>query len=56
MAVKISFADLTHTGQKVHANVFPLGISMVAAYAMQELGDEIDAEVFRYPDDFNAYL
>lgn len=29
---------------------------MVAAFAKQELGDEIDVEVFRYPDDFNAYL
>ena len=56
MTVKISFADLTHTGQTVQANVFPLGIAMVAAYARQELGDEIDVEVFRYPDDFNAYL
>ncbi len=38
MAVKISFADLTHTGQKVHANVFPLGISMVAAYSLEKFG------------------
>ena len=56
MTVKISFADLTHTGQTVQANVFPLGISMVAAYTKQELGDEVDVEVFRYPDDFNTYL
>ncbi len=56
MPVKISFADLTHTGQTVMANVFPLGISMVAAYALQELGDEIETELFRYPDDFNSYL
>ncbi|MDP6524766.1 MAG: hypothetical protein QGH15_11140 [Kiritimatiellia bacterium] len=56
MPVKISFADLTHTGQTVQANVFPLGISMVAAYALQELGDEIETELFRYPDDFNSYL
>jgi radical SAM superfamily enzyme YgiQ (UPF0313 family) len=56
MTIKISFADLTHTGQTVQANVFPLGISMVAAYAKQELGDEIDVEMFRYPDDLNTYL
>jgi len=56
MTVKISFADLTHTGQTVQANVFPLGAAMVAAYALQELGDEIEVDIFRYPDDFNAYL
>ena len=56
MTVKISFADLTHTGQGIHANVFPLGLAMVAAYAEQELGDDIEVELFRYPDDFNTYL
>jgi radical SAM superfamily enzyme YgiQ (UPF0313 family) len=56
MTVKLSFADLTHTGQTVIANVFPLGISMVAAYAKQELDKEIDVEIFRYPEDFNHYL
>ena len=55
-ATKITFADLTHTGQLVAANTFPLGISMVAAYAKKHLGDEIDAEVFKYPDDFSKYL
>ena len=51
MTVKISFADLTHTGQVVAANTFPLGATMVASYAKQELGDQIDVEVFKYPDD-----
>lgn len=56
MNVKISFADLTHTGQIVSANTFPLGVTMVAAYAKKQLGDEIDVEIFRYPDDFSNYL
>ncbi len=56
MAVSINFADLTHTGSIVSANTFPLGISMVAAYAKQELGDEIDFEIFKYPDEFNKHL
>jgi len=29
---------------------------MVAAYAKQELGDAINMEVFRYPEDFSEYL
>lgn len=56
MAVKVSFADLTHTGQLVAANTFPLGISMVAAYAKQELKNDIEIEIFKYPDDFSRYL
>ncbi len=54
--VKISFADLTHTGQVIAANTFPLGSTMVASYAKKELGDEIDIEIFKYPDDFANYL
>jgi radical SAM superfamily enzyme YgiQ (UPF0313 family) len=56
VAVRISFADLSHTGQVVSANTFPLGAGMVAAYARQELGEEIDVDIFRYPDDYSAYL
>ena len=56
MAVKISFADLTHTGQLVAANTFPLGISYVAGFAKQALTDEIDLELFKYPEDLSDYL
>ena len=56
MSVKVSFADLTHTGQVVAANTFPLGITFVGSFARQELGDEIDLELFKYPDDFADYL
>ena len=56
MPIKISFADLTHAGQVVAANTFPLGSGMVVAYAKQELGNEIDVEIFKYPDDFAKYL
>lgn len=56
MATKISFADLTHTGQVVAANTFPLGIAFVGSFAQQELGKDIDVELFKYPDDFSSYL
>ena len=55
-ATRITFADLTHTGQLIAANTFPLGISMVAAYAKKHLGDEVDIEVFKYPNEFSEYL
>lgn len=56
MHVNVSFADLTHTGQVVAANTFPIGATMIAAYAKKRLGDEIAFEIFRYPHDFTAYL
>ncbi len=56
MPVKISFADLTHTGQVVAANTFPLGITFVGGFARQELGNNVEIELFKYPDDFAEYL
>ena len=56
MPTRISFADLTHTGQVVAANTFPLGATMVASYAIEQLGDEVEIEVFKYPNDFSKYL
>lgn len=56
MSTKISFADLTHTGQVIAANTFPLGSGMVAAYAKAQLGEDVDIELFKYPDDFADFL
>jgi radical SAM superfamily enzyme YgiQ (UPF0313 family) len=52
----IYLADLTHTGQIVSANVHPLGIGLIAAYALQELGDNVEIELFKYPDDLGRAL
>jgi len=47
---------LTHTGQLIAVNTIPLGISYVASYAKQTFQNEIDLEIFKYPDDFSDYL
>ena len=52
----IYLADLTHTGQIVSANVHPLGIGLIAAYAYQELGERVEIELFKYPDDLGRAL
>jgi radical SAM superfamily enzyme YgiQ (UPF0313 family) len=52
----IYLADLTHTGQIVSANVHPLGIGLIAAYAYQELGESVEIELFKYPDDLGRAL
>ena len=54
--VKIYLADLTHTGKGIHASTFPLGMAYVAAYAKQELGNEFDIEVFKFPQDLSEAI
>jgi len=53
---RIFFADLTHTGIGINADVFPLGIGFVAAYAFQELGEQIEVRLFKFPDELNAAI
>lgn len=53
---KILFSDLTHTGVGINADVFPLGLGFVAAYACQELKDRIEVELFKFPDHLNAAI
>ncbi len=45
----VYFADLSHPNHVTKA--FPLGISCVAAYAKQELGNIIDIKLFKMPAD-----
>lgn len=54
--VLVYLADLTHTGQLVAANTFPLGIGLVAASLLKHLPDQVEVELFKYPDDLNAAL
>lgn len=46
-------ADLTHTKQGVQAKCFPLGAGLVAEYTRQELGNILNIELFKYPDELN---
>ena len=54
--VTVTFADLTHVGVVVDANITPLGIGYVAAYAARHIKDEIDVKLFKFPDKFEQYL
>ena len=54
--IKMSFVDLTHTGVSVSKNTFPYGPAVVAAYAKKQLEEEIDLEIFRFPEEFSGYL
>ncbi len=52
----VSFAELTHTGVAVDANNIPLAIGYIAAYAKTHLGNEIDAQLFKYPATLSKFL
>jgi radical SAM superfamily enzyme YgiQ (UPF0313 family) len=43
-------------GSVVDANITPLGIGYVAAYAQQNLKEDIDIRLFKYPAKFEAFL
>lgn len=56
MTIKIAFADLTYTNQGVSSNSFPYGISLVASYAKRIFKDEIEIEIFKYPEDLKNHV
>lgn len=47
MKAVIHFADLKHTEHG--CNAIPYGIGCVAAYALQQLGDQVEVKLFKYP-------
>jgi len=55
MKIPISFADLGHSGHFCNTTT-PYGVSLVAAYALQSLGDQIDAKIVKLPAALSAYL
>ena len=54
--IVVYLADLTHTGQLIATNIHPLAIGLIAAYAKKILGDGLDIELFRYPEDLKAAM
>lgn len=56
MKTLITFADLTYTEKGMSSNAFPYASGVIASYAKRFLGDEIEVEIFKYPDDFKNYL
>ena len=52
----IYLADLTHTGQLVASNTHPLAIGLIAAYVRAKLGEQVEIELFKYPQDLSAAL
>ena len=51
MTIRITLADLTYTNQGYPSVSFPFGAALVASYAKKMLGDKIECELFKYPND-----
>jgi radical SAM superfamily enzyme YgiQ (UPF0313 family) len=54
--ILIYFADLTHKGAVLSSNVFPLSIGLIASYLLEKHSENIQVELFKYPEDFNSAL
>ena len=56
MKTLIAFADLTYIEQGISSNAFPYAGALIGSYAKKKFGDEIEIELFKYPQDFKNYL
>jgi len=54
--IKIYLADLTHNGMILSSNVFPLSIGLVAAYLLDKKPNDVEIDLFKYPEDLSAAL
>jgi len=55
--LKIYLADLTHVGNGIATEGFPLNIGLIAAYAKKFYpNDELDIQLFKYPQDLKQAL
>lgn len=53
---RIYLADLTHTGQLIASNTFPLGIAFVAAAFLKRFPETFELSLYKYPDHFSRAL
>ena len=49
----IYFADLTHTGNVISSNYFPLASGLIGSMLLQEMPDLVEIEIFKYPQDLS---
>ena len=54
MKTTIVFSDLVHEGHS--CNAMPYGVSLIAAYALKNLGDEIDIHLFKFVEDLAGFM
>lgn len=56
MTIRILLCDLTYTQQTISSDVMPAGIGSIAAYLLENIDEEIELSLFKYPEDLSACL
>lgn len=56
MTLRIFLADLTHTGNGLATEGFPLNIGLIASFARKRFGNDVDIRLFKYPEKLNEAL
>lgn len=54
--LRIYLADLTHVGNGVATEAFPLNIGLISTYAAKRLGKDVTIRLFKYPADLQEAL
>lgn len=50
--LKIALCDVRHRTMGLHSYQMPLGIGLIASYAMQKLEDRVEVRLYKYSDPF----
>jgi radical SAM superfamily enzyme YgiQ (UPF0313 family) len=56
MPLKIYLADLTHMGQGVATEAFPLNLGLVASYVKKTFSKDVNVTLFKYPQDLHESM
>ena len=56
MKLRIYLADLTHTGQGIAMEAFPLNIGLVASYCLKKFKDDVEIQLFKFPEDLKKAI
>ena len=51
-----AFCDLAYVGKGLSSNAFPYAVGIIASHLKKHFEDEIEVELFKYPDDFTKFL
>ena len=53
---KIFFADLIHNGIIKSIDTFPLGVGLIAAYAIDQYNEDVNCNIYKNPSELNEAL
>lgn len=55
-SLRIFLADLTHVGNGIATEAFPLNVGLVASYARRQFGNAVSISLFKYPEELEQHL